>query len=82
MLLQIRWLLDQIYVNDVKHRIDHYTYNGNGGCTISIKKRGGWAVGWKDAQLMAGWTSVDTNAADGPGAPDAGDDGDDDAGEK
>jgi len=55
-------------VTDVKHQIDNYTYNGNGGCTISVKKRGGWATGWKDAQLMAGWTSVNPDGA-GPGAP-------------
>ena len=55
---KLRWTLEQIYVNKViseKHLPDSLTVNRKGGCTISVKKRGGWSESFSLGQKLAGW---------------------------
>ena len=55
----MRWFLEQIYVTSVKTTVENYKSNASGGCTISVRKRGGWGPSWQDALCMAGWSPID-----------------------
>ena len=55
-------------------RLTAYNVNGSGGTTVSVKKRGGLAPSWKDAQTLAGWLVE----VDGAGEISDGDHDDDD----
>ena len=51
----LRWYLQQVYVNKVLTPDDTIPVNKQSGSTISIKKRGGWSTSWDLARDMAGW---------------------------
>ena len=43
------------YVSTEINVIQDYKVNKNGGCTISLLKRGGVGCAWAHAKLIAGW---------------------------
>ena len=56
----VRRFNEQFYIYDTKHRFGDYVVidesrKKSNGSTVSVKKRGGWASAWKDAQVLAGW---------------------------
>ena len=54
----LRWTLDQIYVTKVlvpSSLPSGLAPNKKGGCTISVRKRGGWELSYKLGQKAAGW---------------------------
>ncbi len=53
----VRWVLEQIYLTNVVNHLASYTDGKGKGCTVSVKKRGGWAVSWQAAKFIAGWSS-------------------------
>ena len=54
----VRWLLEQIYLPNVVNHLASYTDGKGKGCTVSVRKRGGWGVSWQAAKFIAGWSSV------------------------
>ncbi|CAK9060885.1 Kinesin-like protein KIF21B [Durusdinium trenchii] len=53
--IQILWAVDQVYVNEMKKKLEHFAPNRQGGVTVSIRKQGGWAASFLVARLLAGW---------------------------
>ena len=50
-----RWFNKMFYVSTAINVIQDYKVNKNGGCTISLLKRGGVGCAWAHAKLIAGW---------------------------
>ena len=58
LIASLRWSIDQIYVTKVLDASSAPTglaANKKGGCTISVRKRGGWVDSYQIGQKMAGW---------------------------
>ena len=54
-----RWYVDQIYVNQVKCELPiGVKSNKKNGCTLSVRKYGGWTSTYNLAKQIAGWTEV------------------------
>ncbi len=51
-------MLEQIYLTNVVNPLATYTDGKGKGCTVSVKKRGGWGVSWQAAKFIAGWSTV------------------------
>lgn len=51
-----RWTLNQIYVTKVVNEHHDCKTNRKCGCTISVRRRGGWKASYNIAIEMAGWT--------------------------
>ena len=52
-----RWTLNQIYVTKVVNEHHDCKTNRKCGCTISVRRRGGWKASYNIAIEMAGWTN-------------------------
>lgn len=52
----LRWFVDQLYVNEVKGELPPgIKKNAKNGCTLSVRKYGGWGETFKLAKIVGGW---------------------------
>lgn len=54
----VLWMVDQLYVSDMKSELAGFRVNKKNGVTVSVRKHKGWCEAFGKAMHLAGWCAL------------------------